>query len=120
MATASSLKGEGRLNAFDAIAAAQTDSNLVSAMAGAKLRVVALFVNNTDVGAGTVTFNSKGSGAGTAIAGPFDSTQNGGFVLPLCESGWFESLEGEGLTITTAAASAASVVVVYEIIKLAK
>jgi hypothetical protein len=114
MATASSLKGLGALNAYDAIAASATDSNLVSAVTNRKIRVLAVVINQGDTTPSTVTFNSKGSGAGTAIYAPLKAAANGGFVIPYNEKGWFATVAGEGLTVTTGAGSTTSVSVVYD------
>lgn len=114
MATARSMSSRaGKYTAWDNVAAAATDSVLVAASSTNKIRVLALFVNGVDAGVCTFTFNSKGAGAGTAISPTFEVPLNGGFVLPMSD-GWFETNVGEGLTITTAAASAVGVVVVYE------
>lgn len=120
MATASSLQTSGisarRINnAWDNIAAAQTDSILVAAKAGKSIRIIAVFANGRDAGgASTFTFNSKPAGAGSAISPTFTVPQNGGFVLP-DSGGWFETAVGEGLSVTTAAASALSILVVFEV-----
>jgi len=115
MATASSLQGRGRKNAWDSVGASATDSNLVSAIAGSKLRIVALVLNHSGA-ASDVTFNSKGSGAARRShplwAGPTD----GGFVIGENPSGWFETNKGEGLTVATGAGSATSIIVSYEIV----
>jgi hypothetical protein len=92
----------GMYNAWDNVAAAATDSVLVAANfgTGARIRVVGVFVN--------------AGGAGTAISPTFKIPLNGGFVLPM-EEGWFETNPGEALTITTAAASAIGVIVIWEL-----
>lgn len=114
MATARAMSSRaGKYNAWDNVAAAATDSVLVAAAGTNKIRVLAVFVNGVDVGVCTFTFNSKGAGAGTAISPTFEVPLNGGFVLPLSD-GWFETNSGEALTVTTAAASAVGIIVVYE------
>jgi hypothetical protein len=65
MATASSLAGTGRDNAYDSIAASATDSILVAAVTGKKIRVLSVVINQGDTTPSAVTFNSKGGGAGT-------------------------------------------------------
>lgn len=115
MATASSLAGEGRKNAWDSVGASATDSNLVTAITGNKLRVVAVVINHSGA-ASDVTFNSKGSGAGTAISPALGGPTDGGFVIGENPSGWFETNVGEALTVTTGAGSATSIIVSYEII----
>jgi hypothetical protein len=49
MAVATNLtNGRGRTGVFDAVAASQTDSALVTAIAGAKIRVVSVVLNQGD------------------------------------------------------------------------
>ena len=120
MAVASSGAGEGRFSAFDSVAASQTDSALVAAQADAKIRVVAVVINHGDTTASAVTFNTKPGGAGSAKTPALKGPANGSFVLPLNESGWFETNAGEGLSATTGAGSTSGIIVNYEVIKLAK
>lgn len=69
-----------------------------------------------------VTFNSKGSGAGTAISMTFSCSANGGAVFPIPPAspenvqsyGWFQTNPGESLTVTTGVGSAVGIQVVYE------
>jgi hypothetical protein len=106
----------GVYNAWDNVAAAATDSVLVTNPSTTrKIRVLRVFLNATDAGVSTFTFNSKGGGAGTAISPTFETPLNGGFVLGGGDDGgWFETNVGESLTITTAAASTVSIIVVWE------
>lgn len=113
MATASSLSWRGGQNAYDAIAASQTDSVLVAASGTAKIVVTSVVINQGDTTPSTVTFNSKGSGAGTAISPPLKAAANGGFVLPLNEAGWFSTVAGQALTVTTGAGSTTGIIVTY-------
>jgi hypothetical protein len=119
MAVASSLSSNNfavrRLtNVFADIAAAQTDSVLVTAVPGHTIRVVAAFINAVDAGVGTVTFKSKPGGAGSAISPPIKLNASSGAVLGHGE-GWFETKVGEALAIDTAAASATNLILVYEL-----
>lgn len=116
MATANSQGGAGRKNAYDAIAVSQTDSVLVAAVTGRKIRVIAFIINHGDTNASAVTFNSKGSGAGTARFPALKYAANGGTTTAEVSSGWFETLAGESLTVTTGAGSTTNVAVVYEIV----
>lgn len=106
----SSYVGSSRKFAKADVAASQTDSSLVSAVAGKKIRVltVALSCGAT---ASTAVFNSKGAGAGTAISCTF----NNSISLPDGE-GYFETNSGEGLTVTTGAGSTTGVLVVYTLV----
>ena len=94
------------------IAASQTDSELVAAQTGSRIRVLAAaFV--TGATATNATFNTKGSGAGTAISPLFANVANGGAVLSANPLGWFETADGEALTVTTGAGSTTGVLVVW-------
>lgn len=95
---------------FANVAASQTDSNIVTAQSGKIIRVIGGFV----VVAGTamnVTFNSKGTGTGTAISSIIPCGANGGAVFPLPAQqntgeppfGYFQTNKGEGLAVTTGA-----------------
>jgi len=117
MATASSLAGAGVKNAYDSIAASQTDSVLVAAVAGRKIRVLTYMINQGDTTPSAVTFNSKGSGAGTAIWPAIKYAANGGSNPPMNKDrGWFSTLVGEALTVTTGAGSTTGVGVVYDLV----
>lgn len=108
----SSLAGRGRFNASDTIAASTTDSVLVAAIPGNKIRVHALVINQGDTTPSSVTLNSKGAGAGTAIGPPLKASANGGFVLPYVDGGWLETTRGEGLTVTTGVGSTSAVIAI--------
>lgn len=116
MATATSAFGKGRITAFDSVAASQTDSNLVTAVSNRRIRVHALIINQGDTTASAVTFNSKGSGAGTAITPALKTSANGSFVVTENTGGWFQTNIGEGLTVTTGAGSTTGIIVSYSIV----
>lgn len=117
MATAQSLIGRGGRNAWDNIAASTTDSIVVAATAGYKIRVLALLLNHGDTTPSSVTLNSKSGSAGTAISPLLKGPANGGFVVPYSKQGWWETNSGEGLSATTGAGSTTGVTVVYERVK---
>lgn len=98
--------------AFVNVAASATDSSLVVAVASKRIRVHAVVA----VCGGTatnLTFNTKPAGAGTAISPLIANGVNGGEVLPMNESGWFQTTAGEGLSATTGAGSATGILVIY-------
>ncbi len=103
------------LRAFEAIAAASTDGAVIAAVTDKKIRVhaVALQCGGT---ATTAVFNSKPSGAGTAISMQFQNGANGGAVLPESSTGWFETNSGEGLSLTTGAGSTTGVQIIYSLV----
>lgn len=94
------------------VTASQTDSSLISAVASKRIRVhqVALVSGGT---ATNVTFNTKPAGSGTAISPVFANGANGGFVLPYSAAGWFDTNNGEGLTVTTGAGATTGILVGY-------
>ena len=97
---------------FKNVAAGQTDSSIVAAVSGWRIRVLSLaFVCGGT--ATNATFNSKGSGAGTACSPLFANAANGGAVLSHNPRGWFETELGEGLTLTTGSGSTTGVIVSY-------
>lgn len=89
-------------------AASGTAQTLVAAVTGKKIRVVAaVFVAGAT--ATNLTFNS----AAVAITPIFANGVNGGATLPFDEHGWFETVAGEALTVTTGAGSATGILVRY-------
>lgn len=89
-------------------AASGTAQSLVAAVALKKIRVVAaVFVAGATATA--LTFNS----AAAAITPLFANAANGGASLPFNEAGWFETVAGEALTVTTGAGSTTGILVRY-------
>lgn len=91
--------------AFANIATATTDGSVVAAVAGKKIRVLAVSVT-TGATATSTTFNTKPTGAGTAISATFTLGANGSKEMAFNPTGWFETNAGEGLSATTSAAGA--------------
>lgn len=112
MATATSLTGGGSRNAFDTIAASTTDSVLVAARAGYRIRVTALAVS-CGATPSTVQFGSKGAGATTAVSPVYQNS----ISQPSSIDGWFQTVGSEGLVVSTGAGSNSGVIVVYEHVK---
>lgn len=99
---------------FANVAAGQTDSALVSAVSGTAIKVLGVATKCGGT-ATNITFNSKGSGAGTAISALFANGINGDTILPYNVEGWFETTIGEGLTCTTGAGSTTGIQIIYAI-----
>jgi hypothetical protein len=119
MATASNLASRGVQGAFDTVDASQTDSILVAAPAAdQKVRVLTFLINHGDTTASAVTFNSKGSGAGTAVTPALKGAANGVVGAASDRAGLFETNRGEGLSVTTGAGSATGIMVTYELVRL--
>lgn len=104
-ATVSSGTTDQRLSYVDG-------SGTVDAIAGKKIRVLGytVVVGGT---ATSVTFNSKGAGAGTAISSPKTFAANGGISAPCGEYGCFETKAGEAITVTTGAGSTVGVDITF-------
>jgi hypothetical protein len=99
-------------HAFDNVAASQTDEEIVAAVPGKRIRVLAaVFV--TGATGTNATFNSKGSEAGAAISMTFQNAAGSGAQLSPNALGWFETEVGEALTLTTGAGSTTGVQVVW-------
>ena|SRR3990167_9985254 len=105
---------------FSNIAPSATDSNIVSAVPGKRIRVVGGWA----VAAGTatnITFNTKPTGSGVAISSTIYCGINGGICWPSPDGmptgeppiGYFETSVGEGLTATTGAGASVGVTVRY-------
>lgn len=104
--------GSGPKYAFANISESTTDGAVISAVTGRTIRVLSA-VLVCGATATTATFNTKGSGAGTAISMQFQNAANGGAVLPFNEGGWFQTNSGEGLTLSTGTGSTTGVQVTY-------
>jgi hypothetical protein len=98
------------------VAASQTDSVVVAAVTGKKIRVVAVAANHGDTTASSVTFNTKPSGAGTAISPALKGAANGLLAFGFNPGGWFQTNAGEGLTVTTGAGSTTGFLVTYGLV----
>ena len=106
-------------SAFVNLAASTTDGpftggTLPSARAGARVAVYGLIISQGDTTPSSVTFNSKPSGAGTAISGLLKASANGGFVLTPGMEPWFTTNKGEGLTVTTGIGSTTGIQVIWK------
>lgn len=105
--------GDAILRVAVNVAAGTTDAAIAPAVAGRRIRVQSVFIDNGAAGATTVTFNSKGGGAGTAISPLLSLATSGGAVLSEADAGWWETNVGEGLTVTTSAGAPVGVFVTY-------
>ena len=92
----------------ETVAAADTDEELIAAVAGKKLRIVALVAQCGATGT-DMTFESST----TTRKHKIPAGANGGQVLPFNPSGWFETAVGESLTVTTGAGSSCEISGVY-------
>jgi hypothetical protein len=105
----------GSASAFSNVAASQTDSSIVAAKTNKRIVVTGVYF----VSGGTstnVTFNTKPAGSGTAITALVADAANGGAVLPYHPKGWFQTNQGEGLTVTTGTGSTTGIGVTYELL----
>lgn len=72
------------------------DNELVAAVAGKKIRVLAMFAVMTGT---AVTIRFESGAGGTALTGQMQPSQGGGFVLPFNPIGWFETAAGQALNM---------------------
>lgn len=109
----------GRQSAFANPVGATTDASVVAAVAGKCIRVMGFILSPAaTTPPASVVFNSKPAGAGVAITATFGLVAG----VPVAtggvgeqRSGLFQTVAGEGLTVTTGAgAGAVGVQVVYE------
>ena len=98
--------------AFANVNASTTDGVVVAAVTAKSIVVISVVVI-TGVTATTITFNTKPAGAGTAISPLLYNSPYGGEVLPFNPSGWFVTVAGEGLSVTTGAGATTGVLVTY-------
>lgn len=86
------------------------DNTLVEAVAGKRLRVVALFL----VSAGTVTTRFESGAGGTALTGQVTLAANTGFSLPFNPVGWFQTAKGSLLNLELSGAVSVDGCLVYQ------
>ena len=94
------------------IASAQTDTALVAAVTGKKLRVLAVYAS-VPTTATTITFNSKPAGSGTAVSGTIALGVSAPFSLPFNKHGYFQSNTSEGLSVTSGTGGTTGIGAVY-------
>jgi hypothetical protein len=92
----------------ETVVSADTDEELIAAVGGKKLRILALAVQVAAT-ATTVTFESST----TTRKHRVPAGANGGQILPFNPVGWFETATGESLTCTLTAGSDADISGVY-------
>jgi hypothetical protein len=90
------------------VAASQTDSSLIALVAAKKLRILSLAAQCGGT-ATDMTFESGGSTRKHKIS----AGANGGQILPFNTVGWFETVAGESLTVTTSAGSSSEITGTY-------
>ena len=98
---------------FANVAASQTDSSVVSAITSTKIRVLSFHCQAGGT-ATDLTFNT----ASVAISPLFANAANGGAVGNFNPVGWFETLSGEALTVTTGSGSTTGITIVYAEVRI--
>ncbi len=86
-----------------------TDGNLVTAVAGARIRVLSLQIS-TGAAVTTVTLNTKGSGAGTAISAAMALAASTTHPWLFNPHGEFLTSVAEALTATTSASGVSTAI----------
>lgn len=98
----------GIKRAFANVAAGSTDSTVVAAVTGRKIRVLSYHCQAGGT-ATDLTFNSNS----TAISSLKANVARGGAVGNFNPAGWFETVAGQALTVTTGAGSTTGIDVIY-------
>jgi hypothetical protein len=93
------------------VAASQTDSVVVAANPNARIRVLSIWCLSASTS--TYVFNSKGSGAGTAITPTVTGSANLTLAVSGADTPLFSTNLGEGLALTTGAGGNTTVLVSY-------
>jgi len=94
------------------VAASQANASLVALVAGKKIRVLAAKADSGST-ATSFTFRSKPAGTGTDIAGPFTNPSDGTSDFNYNPQGWFETVAGEALTVTTGTGASTTFLIDY-------
>lgn len=84
------------------VAASQTDSSVVAAVAGKRIKVISYQLIGMGV-SNTIAINTKPAGAGTAITPTYTVPASNSIVVSYSPKGHFQSAVGEGVTVTTGA-----------------
>lgn len=95
------------------VAASQTDTSVVAAVTGKKIRVLSL---STKCGATATTSTYESDGSSDTEKHKVAAGANGGEVLPFNEGGWFETNAGEGLVVTTGTGSETNITGSYIVV----
>jgi len=99
---------------IDCASAAAAGNTLVAAVAGKKIRVLAMFLTLSEET--TIKFYSGAANTGTALTGAMSIGVTGGFSLPKSDGsnvGYLETVAGEALTLLLGAAKQASGAMTY-------
>ncbi len=82
-------------------------NEIIEEIAGERIRVLAVHIHADDA------VDAEFQTATTAISPLYPLAANGGFVLPYCQHGWFETAAGEPLNLDLSSAVAVAVTVVW-------
>ena len=105
------------LRASHSTAASATDDVVLAAQPGLRIRVLGV-VASAEGTSTAITFNSKGSGAGTAISSKLTLAATGPTVIPYAKPGWFQTNAGEGLTVTTGSGATVDFQIIYQYVRI--
>jgi hypothetical protein len=97
------------------IAAGTTDGAIIAAVASKKIRVLSYSVSALTAAATTATFRSKPGGTGLDVSHVISLAANGNSSEE-SEFGLFETITGEGLSLTTGAGAGVGVRVTYVLV----
>ena len=93
-------------------AATSGNNTLVAAVAGKKIRILAVFM----IAAGTVIARFESAADGTAMSGQMNLAITSGFCLPFSEAGWGETVAGDLLNLELGGAVSVDGMLVYKLV----
>lgn len=100
---------------FLAVNVAATDTTLVAAVSGKKIRVFALCLSSAENDGGTIRFETNAAG-GTALTGAIPVLKSSPLVLPFMPLGWFETGSGELLNMESSGTAGIDGHIIYGLI----
>lgn len=95
------------------VALSQTDSAIVAAVASKKIRVLSYSLSSAGAANTSAVFTTKPAGAGTAKSAVHLLALSGQHHASFNPSGHFETVAGEGLSLTTGAGGQVGVTLSY-------
>lgn len=85
-------------------AAGAVDGNLVTAVTGKLILVLAAMLTNKGGVVTAVSFNTKPAGAGVAISPRLEIAADSNLIIPATQFGYFQTGSGQGLTVSVVGA----------------
>lgn len=110
--TSASAGYTGELTAKASLGSLSTDTSIVAAVAEKKIRVLRWVISRAGGSPTIIVFNTKGSGAGTAISQNIVAAANAN-LKESDNNGLFQTIAGQGLTANNSSIAPVAVMVTY-------